>query len=383
MPIAAVISCLLCSRGMGQHPGHGMHPLMPDQSLVIRCRLLDLEPPRTLDKPLSIRSGVETELNEILPLDAAGTAIRVTRYLPHGVLEQNVVPAADDSAPPAIQLLIQGSTQSFSRWLIAGDPERNRLSSFIATWRYMSVKNESERDELFAAFESELTRPPKLFINPSGRPNAVVEIPALDSWQSIGDSGLRVRTKQFLPDARMQGAGAEPVNQSDRRKNPAVQIELEHKGVTESRWVFAKFPDFGPRNENRLPFEIALDCPIEGAPGFPDFAIVSIANQHEAWTRVDGKTISRQLQIAEAMDIPGSQYKFIVKNFVPAAQMKETYTADPKEKAEPAVEVEYSDKAGKKKIWVGLRQYRTVMTNAGAAVLSLDVTARQASAGHP
>jgi hypothetical protein len=360
-----------------------MHPLMPDQSLVIRCRLLDVEPPRTLDKPLAIRAGVETELNEILPLNAAGAAIRVARYLPHGILEQNVVPTADDSAPPAVQLLIQGSTQSFSRWLIAGDPERNRLSSFIATWRYMSVANENERDELFTAFETELTRPPKLFIHPAAKPNEVVEIPAVGSWQAIGESGLRVRTKQFLPDARMQGAGAEPVNQSERRKNPAVQIELEHKGVTESRWVFAKFPDFGPKRENRLPFEIALDCPIEGAPGLPDFALVTIAGKHEAWTRLNGNTISRQVSIDEATEIPGSQYKFLVKNFVPAAHMVETYKADPKDKAEPAVEVEYSDKAGKNTVWVGLRQYRTVMTTAGAAVLSLDVTAKQASAGHP
>lgn len=382
--LALVVAGAAISAAAAQHPGHGMHPLMPDQNLIVRCRLVDSDPPKTLDKALAVRGPMETTLSEALPLSSAGAELRVIRYLPHAVLEQHVLPSSDSASPPAIQLLIQGESQSFERWLVADDPERNRLSSFVATWRYMQVQNEKERTELFAAFEQELTREPRLVIAPTGQGRQSHRIVASDDSRVIPELSLRVRTKQFLPDARMQGAGAAPVNQSARRKNPAAQIELEHNGVTESRWIFAKFPDFGPKADNRLPFDISLDCPIEGAAGFPDFAIVTIPpEKHEAWTRVDNHTKNLSVKIGDRMEIPGAQYVFFMKNFIANAQMMETYIADPKGKAPPAIEVEYTHPDGRKKTWVALRQYRTVTTTAGSAVISLEVGARQASAGHP
>lgn len=60
-------------------------------------------------------------------------------------------------------------SQSSRAWLVANSLDRNRLTSLVAGWRYVAVNDEKDRDELFQEFETELTRPPLLLLEPNDR----------------------------------------------------------------------------------------------------------------------------------------------------------------------------------------------------------------------
>lgn len=381
-----VLACVTAAPAFAQSPTHGMHPLMPGQRLYVRCRMLNATPPSTVEAMLAIDSpSEEATPNQMLQLPAPAPPIRFVQYLPHAVLEQNVVASADDGSPSAAELAIEGPTQSFRRWLVAGDPERNRLTSYIGTWRYMTVTDKVERDELFHQFETEFTRDPKLSISrPDGE--GVRELPlAVDKTQTIDELKCRIRVRQFMPDYAMDRSTKSPVNKSDRRGNPAALVDIEMDGKTESRWIFAKFPEFSQQHGDTLPIRIVLDCPAQGEGDTPDFVLLTIARKtHEVWTRGGGSTSARTLELTDETNIPGSQYRFRVTNYVPKGTMIETYRRDDQGKASSALQVEYTnEKNSPTRLWLAMGNYHRIMTPVGAMVVSLDVQGESEQAGHP
>jgi hypothetical protein len=383
------ISALACAAAVpafAQAPTHGVHPLMPDQRMYVRCRMLNATPPSTVETILAIDSpSAEETPDQALQLPAPAPPIRFVKYLPHAVLEQNVVASADDGSPSAAELAIEGPTQSFRRWLVAGDQERNRLISYIGTWRYMTVSDKAERDELLRLFETEFTRDPKLFVSrPDGE--GVRELPfAVDKTQTMDELKCKIRVRQFMPDYAMDLSTKSPVNKSDRRGNPAAMVDIELDGKTESRWIFAKFPEFSQQRGDTLPIRVVLDCPVQGEGDTPDFALVTIARKtHEVWTRAGGSTSARTLEMTDETKVPGSQYRFRIANYVPKGTMIETYRRDEQGKASPALQVEYTnEKNSPTRLWLEMGNYRKIMTPVGAMVVSLDVQGESEQAGHP
>ena len=87
----------------------------------------------------------------------------------------------------------------------------------------------------------------------------------IDDVQTLDDLDCKIRVRKFYPDYAMDRTTLIPINQSDRRRNPAALVDIEHDGVTEARWVFAKFPGFQSRDSVKLPYQVTLDCPAQSA----------------------------------------------------------------------------------------------------------------------
>ncbi len=382
----AVLLFVYAGTAVAQPSGHGMHPLMPDQRLFVQCKMLNATPPSTIETVLAVDSpSDEGRPRQMLQLPAPAPPIQFVHYLPHAVLEQDVVESEESHGRPAVELAIEGPSQSFRRWLIAGDEERNRLTSYIGTWRYMVVEGKKERDELFGQFENEFTREPKLVVSRPDGSNPH-ELPlSMDTTQAVDELHCTIRVRQFMPHYAVDRANKTPVNQSDRRVNPAALVEIEAGGETETRWIFAKFPEFDQRRDESIPVHVVLDCPVQGEGESPDFALVTVGRKnHEVWIRTRESTTVQAIETKDTVDIPGSQYHFGIARFVPSGTMIESYRSDEQGKAPPALEVEYTnEKNAPTRLWLALGHYRKIATPVGAMIVSLNVKGEAQPTGHP
>ncbi len=386
--VVALIVLLAVGRheAAAQHSGHGSHPPMPGQQFYIGCRLENADPPVAIDAPLALWSlQQEADLTPSVALPGMEKPLRVLRYLPSAALDQRVVPDDSPRGRPAVEIAIEGPTQSYRRWLIADDPERNRLLSFIGTWRLLTADDRAQRDELLRQFENEFTRAPKLQISRwGGGPSHELDL-TLDASQTLDDLKCTVRIRGFFSDYAMDDEAKKPVSRSDRRLNPAALVEIEYDGRTEQRWVFAKFPEFSRKDDNPWPFRVILDCPIESAGSTPDFAVLTIGQSlHEVWGRHDGRTTVKPLSLQEPIDISGSQYRFQVASFVPAGRIMENYRPADGAAGTPAIRIEVPDPTGSPtQLWLELGKPRVVPTAQGPMTVVFAAKQPAAPGGHP
>ncbi len=369
---AAALLAETSAQAQGQH--HGAHPPMPGQQFYLQSRLENGQEPQTTETAVNLPSvAAAADLDQTVQLPAPLAPLRLKRYLPQAILEQNVVPCQEADARRAIQISITGPKQSYQRWLVAGDQVRNRLTSFIGTWRYMAVEDQAQRDELFRQFENEFTRAPKLLITnrAGGRPH---ELPVkAGAARELDDLKCRVRVERFYPDFAFDQESGKPINQSDELLNPAVLVEIEHAGQKHEQWVFAKFPDFQAAQTEALPCNLRLDCPIASKRTVPDFAVVTVgADQHEAWTRQADTCTSVPLALQEPVKVGGSQYTFSITRYVPTGQLVETYHAPAGGRGGvPALQLETTDASGAHvEVWLPLGKQRAVPVANGTLVLS-------------
>ena len=368
----AVGALLGTSSSQAQPTGHGSHPPLPDQQFYVQCRFKAGGEPELVEVPLRLTSPSKAaELTQTVELPAPLAPLQLKQYLPQAVLEQDVVPAEGPEAAAAIRISIDGPKQSYQRWLVANDNERNRLTSFIATWRYMCVADRDQRDELFAQFEQEFTRPARVLVgraDGSGTRRLSAKVGAV---HRLDDLGCTLRIRRFYPHFGLDENTAKPVNQSERHLNPAVLVEIESAGEKEERWAFAKFPDF-KMQEEMLPYRVGLDCALEQQRSTPDFAIVTIGRAaHEVWARHAGKSVSKQVGLDETVEVIGSQYKFHVVRFIPAGRLVEEYRAGGGRGATTALRLETTDVSGSRvAVWLALGKERVISTAQGPLVVS-------------
>ena len=355
-----------------QHPGHAAHPLMPGEQLRFFARATGETGPVSFEVALELTSpSVEAVMKQTVELPAGQGSIRLIRYLPRAVLKQDVRPV-EDGGRPAIEMTVEGPTQSFRRWLIADDPQRDRLVSFIGTWRFMAVADRAQRDDLFRQFQTEFTRPPKLLVSRStgeGRRECDLQ---LDKVQNLDELACKIRVLAFHADYAVDEKTLEPVNRSDRRGNPAALVEIEHEGLKDQRWVFAKFPEFEVPSTSRVPYRVVLDCPVQGSSAVPDFVVVAVgADAQEVWTRHQDTTTSRTLSQGEPIDIAGSQYRFVVHRFLPSGRLVEEYEPADRGESVRALRIEVAE-AGKtpESFWLQQGKPRTVNVASGPLTVS-------------
>ncbi len=378
--------------GLGEPPpGHGVHPPMPSQAYSVQFRLDTKGEPSVTEVPLELPSPTDAaELNQPVALPAPAPRVRLKRYLPQARLEQKVTEAESGPGESAVQLAIVGPTQSLERWLVAGDMERNRVVSFIGTWRYMTVENAAQRDILFRQFQEELTREPKVIVGRASG-GAVRELPGrAGEAHELEDLGCTIRVREFYPHFAFDEKTKQPINRSDQRLNPAVQVELTAEGRREERWVFGKFPDFKMGAGESLPFRIALDCPVEVPNTTPDFVVVTVGQAaHEAWTRYRGAVRAQALLLDQKIKVEPSQYTFHLAQFVPRGVLVETYVPAEGPGGTPALQLETLEESGPSRaLWLGLNQQRIIPTPGGPMVVTFAARERvspetQPGGAHP
>jgi hypothetical protein len=358
---------MLTSEGHAQPAGHGFHPPRPDQPLYFYCRIELGKEVLESEVPLQLKSSLaRTEFDQAVKIAPSLPTIHLREYLPRTVLEQRAVPDKGADAGRAIQISIDGPTQSYQRWLVANDTARNRLTSFIATWRYMAVDSPRDRKELLDQFTNELTRDPKVLVKRTDTGRSA-EVPATPGtvWP-LKDLECKISIKTFLPDFVIDTKTGRPRRQSDKQVNPAALIEIEYKGQREDRWVFAKFPEFRSE-EASFPFKAALDCPLEKQGQTPDFLLMTVGvDAHEVWIRQNDEVTVKPLAPDEACPIAGSQYEFRIADYLASARLVEEYKADDEHGTVAALRIETDDPAGNKNVlWLELGKQRLIPTSHG------------------
>ena len=384
--LACCLTAACCSAASGQHGGHGVHPPMPDTRFFVHVGAAEGASSSFSDTALRIRSASSSEdIDQLVASPDSSASVRVVRYLPSAELEQSANADETGVGRPAVEIAVEGPSQTIRRWLLADDPERNRLISYIGTWRYIAVTGSSEGKTLYEQFENELTRPPTIRVSPIGKEDWREVSLELGRLQSLPELGCTVVVRQFLPDYAMDRTTLTPTSLSERKKNPAAFVEIEHRGVKDSRWVFAKFPDFAHASTSQVPFLAVLDCPIETDGNSPDFAIVTVAgSQHEVWTRKGGKSTVTPMTPGTQFAIPESQYGFHIVQYVSSARLVESYRPTGQTKGRPAINVAFSDKKGQDaELWLGMGHFQRIVTQQGPTVVGFDDRAGSSVKGHP
>jgi hypothetical protein len=362
-----------------QPMGHGAHPPLPGQQFYVQCRFNAGGETKLVEVPLKLVSpAMAAELDQTVALPAPLPPLHLKQYLPQAVLEQDVVPAERPDAVLAVQVSIDGPKQSYQRWLVANDNARNRLTSLIGTWRYMSVADQRQRDELFTQFEDELTRAPKLLVSRADGTGACRLSAEVGDVHRVDALDCTLRVLKFYAHFGLDPGTGEPIDQSEQRLNPAVLVEIESAGKKEERWVFAKFAGFQMQKET-LPYRIGLDCALAQTRSTPDFAIVTVGGTtHEVWTRQAGKSVSKQVRLDEAIEVAGSRYTFHLARFVPSGRLVEQYRAQSGQGATAALRLETADADGSRaSVWLALGKEQMISTAQGPLAVSFGP--RQAS----
>jgi len=368
-----VIACSSTLRAHAQMPDHGMHPPMPDQQYYIRMHLDREGEPVLVEELVNLPSpSAPAALDQVVTLPTPLSPIRLTQYLPQATLTQTVVAEDGPQGKPAIELSIDGPTQSYQRWLVAGDMERNRLTSFIANWRYMSVVDSKQRKELYTQFENELTRDAKLLVSARNGTRSHELAVKPGATHTLEDLDCRIGIKSFYPHFAMDRDTKEPTNRSDKKLNPAALVEIEYKGEKEERWVFAKFPDYSQSKERTLPFKVTLDSPVELQRDLPDFVVVTMdRSKHEVWARYEGAVTSKEFSAGERISVGKTQYNFHIARFVASGQLVEDYRPAEGRGGVPALQFKTMDESGKELArWLPAGGQQVIATTIGPMTIS-------------
>jgi hypothetical protein len=78
-------------------------------------------------------------------------------------------------------------------------------------------------------------------------------------------SALRVRVLHRVLDFAVDTETRDVLSRSDQPNNPAVQVEMLHASVTNTTWLFARYPDFNMHAEKRLPYQVVYAVQVQDA----------------------------------------------------------------------------------------------------------------------
>lgn len=372
-------------RAMAQHGNHGTHPLLPDQPYYFQCRIVSPDGPIVANVPLALPSVANPrDFDQSVTVHDSIPPLRLTKYLPRAVFKQRVERTDRQDGLAALRVSVNGPTQSLDRWLVAGDPARDRLRSFIGTWRYQTVSSPGERDALFKLFEQELIRKPMLRVTRLDH-DLTRTVPALaGSEQTLKDLGCSIRISAFHPHFAIDDKTGQATNLSDRRLNPAALVELAHQDAKSTFWVFARFPDFAKQSSNDLPFRITLECPVDVPRSTPDFMLTTDAHGTMAlWSRYQGQVTTQTLKLNNDIKIKASQYSFRVAEFIPRGRLIEHYEPTDHKNGIPALRVEAIGPDGKPVVhWLKYGSSRVLPTALGPMTIAFGPLPSRVPGGH-
>lgn len=365
--------------------GHGGHGTPSPQRFSVEIRLGSGSAAKILRSSVELPSpNASADLRQRIVLPAPLAAIQLRQFLPKAERHQKVTPDESPGARPMTLVSITGPTQSFSRWLVAGDPERNRLISLIATWRFMAVEDRTQRDHLLVDFETEHSRPPMIRVVPidGGRETTVLANPG--TVHELPHLGGQLIVREFFSHYALSNKTNKPLNASPKRVNPAVLLELRFGDTREQRWVFSQFPDYTGEKPSVIPWKCVLDCPAEGKRPRPDVAIVVTHDADwEAWVRHGGATETFDAAGATSIELPSTPYRFRLSRTIRSGRLVETYRQADGRGTEPALLVETLDAKGRPiSIWLTPGKPRIMLLETGPATLTLTMEGGPGK-GHP
>ncbi|OGX06853.1 MAG: hypothetical protein A3G87_01490 [Omnitrophica bacterium RIFCSPLOWO2_12_FULL_50_11] len=259
-----------------------------------------------------------------------------------------------ENGDPALHVSLNGEMASVSEWLLLDHPEKSSISLGPAAIRFtkepIEIREEKPSSEWGALkfdFESGLSLDIPLDSKSAGKSFALLDTP------------FQVAVHRIFKDAVV--SGNELVEHSSEWRNPAVQITLEGKGLSERHTIFAKFPEF-PTLHGLDPSEAHVRIAYQ----VPQFASASEKNEvrfifqqgemplYQVKRGTELK--SGKVELEKEVETGWMDFKFVVTSYYPHAQIEETYDPLPNtsEHAEalPIVEVEFQQEEAAKSIWL-------------------------------
>jgi cytochrome c biogenesis protein ResB len=105
-----------------------------------------------------------------------------------------------------------------------------------------------------------------------------------------------VKVLRYVSDFSIDGASGEVKSRSEAPNNPALHVQVAGGGVTNTQWVFSRFPDFGSHSGNGagspLKFRFLAAAPVERGMSGAIKAFKSTVEIIEHGAVVDTRTIS-------------------------------------------------------------------------------------------
>ncbi len=278
--------------------------------------------------------------------------MEVERYLPDSRWAEKVVNDAPQPQAAFEVSLSSGGVEDVT-WVFLG--REASLGSMTVAFR--TVADAAELEQLIS---SEPRAPEqsdgKVRIEYAGTSYAFAIEDCSERAVALGVTGVTVRVLRYLPHATV-GPDNELLNSSPRPVNPAIEVEITHKGKTETRFAFARFPDFQKMHasEGLKDLEVFLDLPATQAPLAP----IEVFNGQGddtyvrfAWEGTAPAT--RKIRIGEQVDSPWPDKHFtILRRFERARLVRSLVLVEPARKRRvPALHVRVSTSGESRNVWV-------------------------------
>lgn len=266
-----------------------------------------------------------------------------------------------DSGSPALHFSLAGSMASVEQWLFLDDPSRNALNMGPATIRFTTERLSQSNQKNKSSSEFGILK----FNFESGE-NDSINLDSKNAGRTFPLAGTpyKVKIDRILKDAVVDG------NQLMERKsmeaeqgilNPAVEIMLSGKGLSERHTVFARFPEFPtlhgmkPSEAHvRISYEVAA---LEEGGAKNELRFIFRKNELPNFQIKAGEKITESnLELGKEVPTEWMDFKFKVDEYFKRAIVRKDFLpllpSSQSVDAIPVIQVEFSKSGEYKTLWL-------------------------------
>lgn len=238
------------------------------------------------------------------------TRISVERYLPDSVWSRRVIEDDDPLLKPAVEVSLSPSGRENATWIFAGQPADPATAS--VAYRVFSDAAQLER---VVNTDPASSQPASVDVVKVVYNGNTFEIPVEDCTAKaapLGKTGYAVRVLRYLPHA-IVGADSRLTNVSDRRINPAIEVEIIGPSTRETRIAFANFPGFSHGKDELEEVKLTFIAANDPAPIAPLEILGGPGDELYVRFQLEGRPFRvEKLSIDTTIDSPWPGWKFCV-----------------------------------------------------------------------
>lgn len=293
---------------------------------------------------------------KVLPIDVgvpqhvpkSPYTVTIQEYYPDAALVEEAINNSEELKNPAIFVQLYGSKEvTVEGWLVAKD--RN---SYVDNKR--NLKLEYLWIDSPEAFQRASTQ-----TGPSRKPTLTVTLEDKTTSKTVpivvGESfdigNYKIKFLEFVLDFTRKFL---PINEQ-QPTNPAIHIELQGPAATESRWVFANFPDWDKMHPAKNK-GLKLTCSVPSDFSFVTQRIRILQGPDDkrllTFIRDDKVIETVSWEMEGKYDIADTGQQLRIAKFYPHFGIKQSVVKQSDELKKPAIRVEISGPAGKLNNWV-------------------------------
>jgi cytochrome c biogenesis protein ResB len=293
---------------------------------------------------------------KVLPIDVrtpqhisrSPYTVTVKEYIPDAALLEEAVNNSDASENPAVFVQLYNSKEpAVEGWLVAKD-----RSTYVDNKRDLKLEyrwlNSAEALDK-ATTQTGTSEKPTLTITLEEKKTSKVF--PVEIGQSVSLEEYNIKFLEFVLDFTQKNL---PMNQQ-QLVNPAVRIELQGPQGTESRWVFAYFPDWDQMHPTKNK-GLKLTCNVPQNTSFvgQQIRILHGPDDKRLFTYIkDDKIIqTANWELEKKYDIGGTGHQLAIAKFYPNFGIKQSVVKRSDALVKPAVHVEITGPAGTFTDWV-------------------------------